>query len=228
MVSRMDILSAFQYGTSVSFFRDHMPEAKMRLASKGFLYDESSSKPSTFNRYLGPYLHRILIDAIWFANLLNATPTNGGIDLYTFSDILHSMCYRLIRYHLMGDPKPLGGVEDVYHIGLTLFAMSLFMQFGHKRILRCDLVFTRFQNILDRELGGIDDDVLLWLALMGGMWADKRPDQMRNHSIIRRLASGLGVNTWSEALASISHFPWIKAVHEKPGFCIWNSAISTC
>jgi hypothetical protein len=102
--------------------------------------------------------------------------------------------------------------------------MTLFMQFDHKRILRCDLVSTRCQNVLDRELGELDDDILLWLALIGGMWIDKGPDKTRNNWKIRRLASNMGISAWSEARAALSPFPWVKAIHEIPGLNVWDSA----
>jgi hypothetical protein len=220
----MDILYAFQYGKPISFFRDRMFEAQTRLASKGFLYDQVFAEYSTRRAHLSPSLHGILIDAISFANFLDAAPNNREIDLYTFSDLLHSMCYRLIRHHPLESTTSLGGEEDAYHIGLTLFVMTLFMQFDNKRILRCDLVSTRWENVLDRDIGELDDDILLWLALMGGMWIHKVPDKSRNNSKMKRLASNLGISTWSEVQAAISPFPWIKAVHETPSFDVWNSA----
>lgn len=222
----MDILYAFQYGKPIHFFRDRMSEARTRLASKGFLYDQIFAESSTRHVHLSPCLHEILIDAISVANLLNAVSKDREIDLYTFTDLVCSMCYRLIRHQPLDSAIWLGGAEDVYHIGLTLFVMTLFMQWDHKRILRCDLVSTRCENILDRELGELDDDILLWLALMGGMWIDHGPGKTRNNSIIKRLASNLGVSTWSEARTALSPFPWIKAIHETPSLDVWNSAFS--
>lgn len=220
----MDILSALQYGRQISFFRDRMFEAQTRLASKGFLYDQIFAESSTRHANLSPCLHGVLIDAISFSNLLDVTPKSREIDLYTFSDLLHSMCYRLIRLHPLDSATLLGGEEDAYHIGLTLFVMTLFMQYDHKRILRCDLVSTRCQRVLDRELGELDDDVLLWLALMGGLWIDKDPDKTQNNFKIKILASNMGISTWSEVRAVISPFPWVKAIHETPSFDVWNSA----
>lgn len=228
MISRMDILYAFQYGRPISFFRDRMFEAQTRLASKGFLYDQIFAESSTRHVHLSPCLYGVLIDAISFSNVLDVTPKSREIDLYTFSDLLHSMCYRLIRHLPLDSVISLGGEEDVYHIGLTLFVMTLFMQYDHRRILRCDLVSTRYQNVLDRELGELDNDVLLWLALMGGMWIDKGTDKTRNNSKIKTLASNLGISTWSEVRAVISPFPWIKAIHEIPILNMWNSVFLTC
>jgi hypothetical protein len=224
----MDNLYAWQYGRPMAFFRDRMPEARVMLEAEGFSFDRSVAQSTIHNHNLNPYLHEILIDVTNISILFNEIPPNTKLKYLTFAEIVHSMCYRLLRFQPLHEPSSLSDLEDVYHIGLTLFMITLFMQFDQQRLLKCDAVFSRLRSILYRDLAELDNDLVLWILFMGGIWITDGPDYSWLHWKIRKLTLSMGIDSWTEICSVISAFPWIKNLHNEPGVALWESVCQSC
>lgn len=213
---------ALLYGESAVFFRDRMPEAQSMLSSKGLCLDRSSASSAIRHNELDPDLQEILVDVTGVAALFNDLPKGSTIDLSTFQEMLYSICYRLIRFLPLNSSKRVSNIEAVYHIGLTVFTMTLFLQFDNRRILDFELVFLRLKDILDRGLDESDSDLLLWLMFVGGIWISGGIDESWLMSRIRKLASRVNIFTWADVHSSVTAFPWIHAIHDRPARAVWD------
>lgn len=225
----MDNVYAWQYGRPMSFFRDRMSYARAMLEAEGFFFDRTAAEMAIHHPDLNPYLYEILVDVTNVAMLFNSIPPNTRINYLTFAELVHSICYRLSRFQPLHEPSSLSGLEDVYHIGLTMFMITLFMQFDHsQRVLKCDAVFSRLRSILYRDLVELDNDLVLWILFMGGIWITNGPDDSWLHWKIKKMTLSMGIDSWMEIHSVISAFPWIKNLHNTPGITLWESVCETC
>ena len=200
-----------------------MSEVPTMLASKGLYLDRSSAASAIRHNGLDPDLHEILLDITSVTSLVKNLPTDLTIELTTFQEMLVSICSRLIRFHPLQSLKQKSDIEAVYHIGLTIFMMTLFLQYDHRRILQYELVSLRLKDVLDRGLDEVDDDLVLWLLLIGGIWISSGTDRFWLTSRIMELARRLGLNSWADVHGYVSTFPWISTLHDQPGRAVWNS-----
>lgn len=225
----MDNLYAWQYGRPMAYFRDRMPQARAMLEAEGLPFDRSVAESTIRHQNLNPYLYEILLDVTNVSMLFNKIPPNTRLNYFTFAELVHSICYRLSRFQPLHQPSSLSDLEDVYHIGLTLFMITLFMQFDHhQRLLKCDAVFSRLRRILYRDLAELDDDLVLWILFMGGIWITDGPDDSWLHWKIRKTTLSMGIDSWTEIYSVICAFPWIKNLHNEPGIALWESVCESC
>lgn len=225
----MDNLYAWQYGRPMSYFRDRMPYARAMLEAEGFPFDRSVAESAIHHHNLNPYLHEILLDVTNVSMLFNKIPPKTRLNYLTFAELVHSICYRLSRFQPLHEPSSLSDLEEVYHIGLTMFMITLFMQFDHsQRILKCDAVFLRLRSVLYRDLTMLDDGLVLWILFMGGIWIPDGPDDSWLHWKIKKMTQSMCINSWAEIYSTISTFPWIKNLHNEPGMALWDSVGKSC
>lgn len=201
-----------------------MREVQITLASKGFGLDQIAAASTIRHNGMDPSLYKILLDVASVSSLFNDSPAGLKLDTNTFQEILVSVCSRLIRFHPLQSPKQKSDIEAVYHIGMTIFMMTLFLQYDGQRILQYELVSLRLQDVLDRGLDDLDNDLVLWLMFIGGIWTLGGTDGLWLFSRIRTLAFRLGVNSWAEVHSCISGLPWIRALHDRPGHAVWTLA----
>ncbi|EED13788.1 conserved hypothetical protein [Talaromyces stipitatus ATCC 10500] len=222
-ICKMDNIYAWQYGRPISFFRDCMPEARARLESEGLPFDLSLAESVAPPHKLNSCLREILLDVINVSVLFNRIPPTTRLNYITFAELVHSICYRLIKFQPLHEPSSLSDLEDVYHMALTVFMMTLFMKFDDQRLLRCEAVFERLRTILRRNLAELDTDLVLWMLFIGGIWIRNGPDDSWLYTKIRKLTRSMGLDSWEEIYPVISVFPWIKSLHNGPGVALWDS-----
>ena len=223
LIQRTDIVFALQYGRPILFFRDSMSEVQITLASSGLSLDRTSAASAIRHNGLDPNLYEILLDVKSLTSLFNNILADLTIDLNTFHEMLVSICCRLIRFHPLQSPRQESNIDAVYHIGLTVFMITLFLQYGGRQTSPYELVSLRLRDVLDGELNELDDDLVLWLMFVGSIWVSGGTDGSWIISKIRRLARRLGINSWAKVQRSVSTFPWISALHDQLGRIVWNS-----
>lgn len=201
-----------------------MSEVQMALASRGFSHNRVLAASAICHTGLDPDLREILLDVTSLTSLINSIPADQTLDVNTFQEMVISICSRLIRFHPLLSSKGESDIEAAYHIGLTVFMMTLFLQHDGRRILRYELVSLRLKAVLDRGLDELDNDLVLWLMLIGGIWIAGDADELWLVLRISRLGRRLGINSWTEVQGSINKFPWINAIHDQPGRAVWDSA----
>ena len=225
----MDNLYAWQYGRPMAYFRDRMPYARAMLEAEGFSFDRTVAESAIHHHNLSPYLYEILLDVTNVSILFNKIPPKTRLNYLTFAELVHSICYRLSRFQPLHEPSSLSDLEDVYHIGLMMFMITLFMQFDHsQRVLKCDAVISRLRSILYRDLAELDNDLVLWILFLGGIWITDGPDDLWLHWKIKKMTLSMGIDSWAEIYSVISAFPWIRNLHNTPGIALWESVYESC
>jgi hypothetical protein len=215
----MDLIYALQRGEPMVYFRDCQPDIHSELASKGL---DTVAVFSTPNHKLDPGLYRILLDTIDFTNLLNSITSGTTLDLEMFQEAKTSICSRLVRFHPFQSTKQMSVIEAAYHIGLTIYMMTLFLQFDGRRLLQFDLVSKQLKKVLNGHIAEVDVELALWLAFVGSIWLASELDGLWLLSMARNLARRLQIENWTDAHRIISKFPWLHTLHSPQGLILWN------
>ncbi|KAH7142113.1 hypothetical protein EDB81DRAFT_691592 [Dactylonectria macrodidyma] len=221
-VCKTDIIFAIQHGGPTIFFRDSMPQVQVLLSSKGLSLDRASAASSVQHGGLEPYLHEILLDVISTSSLFNNKLHMHSVGLVAFQEMLVSICYRLLRLHPLDEPRQASDIQTVYHIGLTIFMMTLFLQYNRHQIMDHKLVSFCFKDVLVRGSFEHESELMLWFMFIGGIWVSGDVDTYWVVPRIRATLQQLGIKTWDEAQSSLRKFPWINVLHDQPGRELWD------
>lgn len=206
------------------FYRDRMPEARATLTAAGFKLDPVAAECAIQHQGLHPVLYDILLDVISISLLFNCLPPGQKINVTTFSELVLSVSSRLVRFHSLSDPPLESATEAAYHIGLTIFMMSTFLQHDRRRIIAYEFVSTHLKDIIDRGTEALGKGLALWLTFLGGIWVLGDPDTFWLRQRVRGLVERLEINSWEEVQSLVSQFPWIRPFHDKVGLEVWNLA----
>ncbi|KAH8898898.1 hypothetical protein GQ53DRAFT_878165 [Thozetella sp. PMI_491] len=218
-ICKMDITYALQFGGPLHFFRDQMSETLAILASRGFHVNRTST--TRYNE-LDPCLLEILQDVTSIATLFNNLPTDQTMDMYLFQELVVSVCFRLISFRPIQGSNDESGTEAAFHIGLTAFMMTLFLQNNYRRLIDYDLVTLRLKEVLSRHLHELDDDLGVWLIFIGRAWTWESTDEFWTRRI-EEAVQRLGVTQEADILKSVKKFPWINILHDKLSRMVWAS-----
>lgn len=102
--------------------------------------------------------------------------------------------------------------------------MTTFLQHEVRRILEYDLISFCLGDILDRQSEDLEDDFVLWLVLIGGVWTVGKDQKEWLSRTIRSKAQILGLKTWDDAQDAVSKYPWIQVLHDAPGQTLWDDS----
>ncbi|KAL9473213.1 hypothetical protein ACSS6W_007593 [Trichoderma asperelloides] len=220
-VCKVDIMLSLQHGGPPLFFRDHMAKVRDTLALTKLDINGDAAASCPQHDLLEPHLHVILVDIMGVALLFN----NGAkIDLETLQEIILSLGYRLLQFHPSKEEQRLWQLQASYHIGLTIFTMTVFLHAGRRQILDYERVDRRLKEILDTDLEEHNPALALWLSMLGGLWASDGYDGHWLPPRIRLMAMRLDIRSWDELCTVIGQFPWIHALHDVPGHALWDQA----
>ncbi len=205
------------------FFRDRIADVQEELASQGLSFDRASALSSIQHDGLDPDIHGPLLDALYLSALFNTEQYNYTLDVLTFQEIHFSICYRLFRFRLLECPRREYDVQITYHTGLTIFMMTLFLQFDCRRVLDYSLICLCLRDVLNNGPDEHDGSgLVLWLILVGGIWILGDADEDWLYPRIRSETRRLGLETWDEVLGVVTKFPWVHHLHGQPGRSVWN------
>lgn len=211
---------SLQHGGPPLFFRDRMVKVRETLALTKLDIDDDAAASCPQHNLLEPCLHDILRDMMGVALLFN----NGAkIDLETLQELILSLGYRLIQF-CPSKERRLWQLQASYHIGLTIFTMTVFLHAGRRQILDYERVDRRLKEILDTDLENHSPELALWLSMLGGIWASDGYDGHWLPPRIRLMATRLDIRSWDEVYDVIGHFPWVHALHDVPGHALWDQA----
>jgi hypothetical protein len=219
---RTDITYSLQFGKPLYFFRDRMDEVRDMLKAKDLALDLQLAASKIRHRDLDPYLYGILLDITSFTYLVHNLPDGRRLDMDSFSEIVNSVVARLLRFGEKSNQKLLSKTEAVYQVGLTIFMMTIFLQYDARRIQRYDLVAQHFKTLLELGLSEVDPELVLWFVFMGGIWTSDDTDRTWLFSRAHAITNQLGISTWSEVLDFVKLFPWISAIHDQLAFTLWG------
>ena len=204
------------------FFRNRMPEIQKFLTSKGLCLNRNSTASLVRHNRLDLYLHQVLLDVMSVCSLFNKNLHDRTLNLQTFQEITISLCYRLLRFRSLNDIRQQSDIEAAYHVGLIIFMMTTFLQYDRRRIVDFKLIPLCLRDILDSRLDEYDNEFVLWLMMVGGIWISVDVDGEMLAPRTRITAQRLGIDTWDGARSSVSKLPWINALHDQPGRRVWD------
>ncbi|KAF4465537.1 hypothetical protein FALBO_7621 [Fusarium albosuccineum] len=221
-ICKTDILFTMQKGGLPLFYRDQMYDVQNLLLSRGFCFDRSSDAYSVRQNRLDPVLQDILSDSMGICRLYNKHMTEQPLTLDEFQEVLVSICYRLLWFRTLDESRQKSDIQSAYHIGLVVFMMSIFLQDKQRRMIKYGLMAVCVRDVLDSELDEHEQELKLWLMILGGIWVSGDEGEDWAVSRLQDMALGLGITTWDEAREYISKFPLIDAIHDVPGRKIWD------
>ncbi|CAH0058085.1 unnamed protein product [Clonostachys solani] len=220
-VCKVDVVFALQFGGPTIFFRDEMLRVRVEMASKG-RFHRLLALPSIHDMNTSnPLLKEVLLDVLDLSALINANKSKLVVDLINFQEILMSVFYRLLRMHPLQGVPLTNDADAMYHLGLTIFMLTMFITIEKQRILECSPVSDAVGELLSRDLSKSSGELILWFVLVSGIWTST----VEGDWIIPKLQvikQRLRLNDWEEAQCRIESFPWIGVLHDQPGRALWD------
>ncbi|KAJ4301484.1 hypothetical protein N0V90_003576 [Kalmusia sp. IMI 367209] len=218
---KTDIMFTLHHEDVPRFYRDKLPEIKANLEAMNIPFDRDSAQKQIQHPSLNPRFLDILLDVINTSTLFNDLLSTHRVDLYTFQEILVSICYRLFAFDAQRNTeKPT--IQDAYLVGLKLFMMSLFLQVGRQRLMEYDNMTCRLRGVLERGALDGEDELKLWLLMMGGVWILDDVDAEWLVPMAKEQARRMGLSRWDEAYEVLRKYPWIEALHDESGRTVWE------
>ncbi|VUC25496.1 unnamed protein product [Clonostachys rosea] len=220
-VCKVDVIFALQFGGPTIFFRDEMLRVREEMASKG-LFQRLLALPAIHDmNALCPLLKAVLLDVLDFSALVNGNKSKLVVDLINFQEIVMSVFFRLLRMHPLNGVPLTNDTDAMYHLGLIIFMLTLFITIEKQRILDCIPVSDTLRDLLDHDLSKASGELVLWVLLVGGIWTST----VEGDWILPKLQlmkQWLRLNDWEEVQCRIASFPWIGVLHDQPGRSLWN------
>ncbi|CAG9990899.1 unnamed protein product [Clonostachys byssicola] len=219
-VCKVDVVFALQFGGPTAFFRDEMLRVRAEMASKG-RFQRLLALPAIHDKNTpNPLLKEVLLDVLDVSALINGNKSKLVVDLINFQEILMSVFYRLLRMHPLQGVPLTNDADAMYHLGLLIFMLTLFITIEKQRILECCPVSDAVRELLDRDLSKSSDELVLWFLLIGAIWTSTVEGDwiLPNLQEVRKR---LCLNKWEEVQCRIESFPWISVLHDEPGRSLW-------
>lgn len=252
-ICKIDIVYALQFGTPPLFYRNVLGSVVDKLDLDGRCTQKATKTAEAHHASLGkrePDLYDMLIDVMTVALLFEDELPQRPIDVFTFSDIISSLCYGLLETGL--DTFEGDTVDELYHLGMTMFAMALFLRFDQGRLLDYQPIGRRFKAVVetecsedrnerreDKEDQRKEDETCFWVMMMGGTWTQEDwsgsgvevkmdsgdcPGRQQKARKVRQLAGRLGLENWEDARRVLVKYPWLTVLHDKPGRQLWEAS----
>lgn len=214
---------ALQSGQRPMFFRDNIACVHDALAKDGLSL--ANTDKALFHRYkdLDPDFQEALQDIMGSCSLFNNHAESISLGMVAFLELIISICYRLLRFRLLGSPTQRDDTEGALHLGSTIVMMTVFLQLGNRRMIDYTLVSQRLQEALNDRLLEADVELYLWLAIIGSIWISRDDESGWIGKLIQIACEKAGLTTWINVRSRIAIFPWIHVIHDKPGLDIWST-----
>lgn len=104
-----------------------------------------------------------------------------------------------------------------------MFLMTVLLHYGTRRILDFGLVVQCFKSVVENATEAHNDNMTLWLLIMGGIWTSHHPLDGWLEARIKIAVERLCILEWKDARAAIQKLPWIDILHNQPGEAFWNN-----
>ncbi|KAI8966282.1 hypothetical protein F5Y11DRAFT_188817 [Daldinia sp. FL1419] len=167
---------------------------------------------------LDPPMKEIWIDIMSLAWFLNDDIDNR-MDGYRYHDTLILIGYRLVHVR----PLPTDNPGHVVHMGLLMLMANFLLSLMH-RLPDLPLLREQMRALVLEQFpeGTQNEEVLLWVLFMAGITIFKRSEDESLMQRVKQTIFSLNLQGWDEICRVFSRFPWINALHDKPGQALWN------
>ncbi|KAF4948059.1 hypothetical protein FGADI_9924 [Fusarium gaditjirri] len=221
-ICRTDILFAMQQGGHPLFHRDQISHIKHILAYKGFNLERGSDGYSIRNSRLDSTLQEAFSDTMGLCRLFNKHMDEKLLNLVEFQEVLVSICYRLLGFRTINESRSKQDFQSAYHIGLSLFMISIYFHNKHHRMARPGLIESLIEEAIGSLLNNQEVEFEFWLLTVGGFSVPVNDGRGGMVEKLREQASILGIVTWDQAKDRLSRFPWMDAIHDEPSRKLWD------
>lgn len=210
---------ALQQGNYPIYFRDNLANAERTLAAQGLNLKRSTVPLPACVLGLPCDLREIFLDVMALCYLMNHEIQPSSLDLVTYQDILLSVFYRLLRLRSLNEARQIFDEYAVIHFGLVLFAMTVLLHHGARKVIDFHLASECLQHILDNSRLYNDDDSMLWLLVIGGIWtSDTQWISLQSSQLLKHTSC----TSWTNVKARLVKYPWIRVLHDKAGEEFWD------
>lgn len=219
IIARLDVELALQTGLTTLFPSDAVLPAN---SVWGNCYIIKDQLPGTASR-----LASILLSLGSFATHLNNRESEGRLKLdpLTYMEIMVSLLYRLIEFSPLGQSLAMSGglYDDMIHLAMLAFMTTLLPKYGDEcsSPLLSDRLDSAIHNVTAVGTLYSGSSLLLWALFIGGISVLKCKD---HRSSILETCERLNLQDWSAVHRQLCRFPWIHALHDVPGRCLWDDA----
>ncbi|KAH7144929.1 hypothetical protein DER46DRAFT_85531 [Fusarium sp. MPI-SDFR-AT-0072] len=221
-ICRTDILFAMQQGGHPLFHRDHICRIKGILAYKGFTLERDSDGYSIRHSRLDSTLPEAFSDTMGLCRLFNQHMDEKPLNLLEFQEVLVSICYRLLGFRTINESRFKQDIQSAYHIGLSLFMISIYFHNKQDRMARPGLVTALVKEVIGSMPNDHEVEFAFWLLIVGGISVPANDGRGWIVEKLREQASILGIMTWEQAKDRLSRFPWMDAIHDEPSRKLWD------
>jgi hypothetical protein len=159
------------------------------------------------------------------SRMLNDRADDGTkLDGYTYHNCLILIGYRLLHISPLGGPRHSSPLENVFGLGLMAF-MTTFLHGLNGRIP----VFARLSELARSAIRGHFDEeenleLLLWTLFIGRAAIFSQLDDSWLVPKTQITIQALDLHTWEHVCQTLSKFPWVNALHGKPGQALWRKS----
>ncbi|KAI3392381.1 hypothetical protein diail_5769 [Diaporthe ilicicola] len=235
---RVDVELALQSGSPTLFGSEALPNAISTASDicRVIQVQSLDVTPTTF-----PH---VMPEALAFSNVLNSMGRRGKarLDALRFMEMLIWLLYRLVEAVPLGQPRspcdltePGEQYGEVFHLAMLAFMTTLLPEYGslpdsdsssHPLLLCCRLK-SAIQNlhITSRALeeNGDLSLLLLWTLFISGVSVMKMGAELqRLWPLIRETSTRLQLRDWPAVRDQLYRFPWLPALHDRPGYALWE------
>ncbi|KAI1803530.1 hypothetical protein F4811DRAFT_562433 [Daldinia bambusicola] len=228
-IFRADLEFAIYLGSPTLFGVDELPStATIDWLRKRFGTSRMSALLTLplFMR-LNPHMREIWIDIMNLTSFLNESDNDGiKMDGYEYHDTLILIGYRLVHIRPLDKDSCDGWKENSIHLGLLMLMANFFLSILHQ-LPDLPLLRQRIEALVLEEFIGDkeEEEVLLWILFMAGITIPQLTEDGHFMRRISKVTISLNLQIWDDVHQILSKFPWIKAIHERPGNTLWNHLI---
>lgn len=167
----------------------------------------------------------LFLDIRYASSLLNECESSQRPKLssFEFHDTLIKFGYQLLAVNSLRGSEPLSPLENLIHLGLAAFMMTLLR--GLDRLIPENPLLLDLARLAGQSFHGTSSEsqeTFLWFLLIGkssifGHWDDEWLLMKMKHVV-----PTLGLQTWEEMRKIVSVFPWVNSLHNETGEEVWR------
>ncbi|KAJ5584271.1 uncharacterized protein N7459_004071 [Penicillium hispanicum] len=219
---RLDVELAMQMGTRPLFRGDEVPVHPVLCDPDVSSTQFPSAAPST---------SLTMLDLLSFSRLLNEAERRqkSKLNPLDYTETLLSLLYRLVEVSPLGKPSAkLGGLRgDMANLAMLEFMTTLLPEYTRDESncpLLSDYMGRALQSLYITGSEPLDSDLplLLWILFISGISVLDLKSHQWLSPLISSSCGRLGLDNWTAIQRQLSQFPWIFALHESAGRCLWE------
>lgn len=178
---------------------------------------------------LSPKLQQLLLDTTRLVRAIDDANAGRTEKLRT-PDFHHSILkigYRLVDFSPLKGPRPECPLENLIHIGLTSFIMTISRGIDRRVGAAPHLILLIRETVHEISNKSIQidqiDQICLWVLFIGANSVLRtQEDEAWVMPMAVQIIHTLNLRTWKDVRGVIGSYPWIGGVHDGIGQALWQ------